>query len=149
MGTDLFEGGGQQVDWRRMEVLSKEWGEGFWSLEEVRSSLDKPGGILILQQDKKGIYGVIIAHVLQQEAELYFIYVIDRMRRNGISRELMTRFLSYCGEKRVERVFLEVRESNYSAIDLYRSFGFRICDRRKRYYSDSEDAFVMMHSPEA
>ena len=149
MGTDLFEGGDQQVDWLRMEVLSKEWGEGFWSLEEVRSSLDKPGGVLILQQDRKGIHGAIVAHVLLQEAELYFIYVVNSMRRNGISRGLMTRFLNYCGEKMVERVFLEVRESNYSAIDLYRSFSFRICDRRKGYYSDGEDAFVMMHSPEA
>ena len=39
---------------------------------------------------------------------------------------------------------LEVRESNYSAINLYESVGFKIYGKRKNYYADNhEDAYIM------
>ena len=40
--------------------------------------------------------------------------------------------------------FLEVRESNLAAQELYRRFGFEETGRRPRYYKDnSEDAILM------
>jgi len=44
----------------------------------------------------------------------------------------------------VERIFLEVRESNLIAQNLYSSMGFMEAGRRPMYYSDTkEDAIVM------
>jgi ribosomal-protein-alanine N-acetyltransferase len=42
-------------------------------------------------------------------------------------------------------VFLEVRPSNITAVELYEKLGFREIGRRPKYYTDSkEDALVMM-----
>ena len=43
----------------------------------------------------------------------------------------------------LENITLEVRESNYSAINLYKKFGFNECATRKNYYG-SEDAILMI-----
>ena len=40
--------------------------------------------------------------------------------------------------------YLEVRENNFAAIDLYNKFGFQQISLRKEYYSNGEDAIVMI-----
>ena len=40
--------------------------------------------------------------------------------------------------------YLEVRENNLAAINLYSKFGFKEMYRRKKYYSNGEDAMVMV-----
>ena len=40
-------------------------------------------------------------------------------------------------------VFLEVKRTNFPAINLYLGFGFEEIDIRKKYYIDGEDALVM------
>ena len=42
-----------------------------------------------------------------------------------------------------ERIMLEVRASNASAITLYEKFGYVKISVRKRYYADGEDADIM------
>ena len=41
-------------------------------------------------------------------------------------------------------VFLEVKRSNFPAINLYLHFGFEEIDIREEYYSDGEDAVIMV-----
>ena len=44
--------------------------------------------------------------------------------------------------------FLEVREGNLVAQEMYRKFGYENTGRRKRYYKDNdEDAILMTLSP--
>ena len=38
---------------------------------------------------------------------------------------------------------LEVRVSNSVAINLYKSFGYKILTTRKNYYENNEDAYLM------
>jgi ribosomal-protein-alanine N-acetyltransferase len=42
--------------------------------------------------------------------------------------------------------YLEVRESNYAAIKLYKKAGFIDLYKRKKYYRDGENAIVMVYS---
>lgn len=44
----------------------------------------------------------------------------------------------------LERIILEVRKSNQKAIRLYEKFDFRVVLVRQRYYSNGEDALVML-----
>ena len=41
-------------------------------------------------------------------------------------------------------VYLEVKRSNFPAINLYLNFGFEEIDIRNEYYSDGEDAVIMV-----
>jgi len=53
------------------------------------------------------------------------IAVLPDFRRKGIGKELLKKLLDILKEEGVEEVFLEVRESNIPAIELYRRFGFK------------------------
>ncbi len=44
----------------------------------------------------------------------------------------------------VKEVYLEVRESNQAASNLYQQLGYIIQKVSKRYYSDGESALIMV-----
>ena len=59
---------------------------------------------------------------------------------------MLSRLLNSLSDHKLESVFLEVRPSNKTAINLYGKNGFEIVGRRKNYYSTfngREDALVM------
>ena len=76
-----------------------------------------------------------------ERAEINYIYVKDEYRRYGIASELIKHMMKQ--NENLENITLEVRESNYSAINLYKKFGFNECATRKNYYA-SEDAILMI-----
>ncbi len=47
------------------------------------------------------------------------------------------------GKSGIDLVRLEMRPSNDVAYRLYRKYGFRVVERRRAYYRDGEDAWVM------
>jgi len=44
---------------------------------------------------------------------------------------------------KVKECYLEVRESNLPAVELYKKLGFEIARTIRNYYADGETAFVM------
>ena len=79
-------------------------------------------------------------------AEIVQIIVEPRYRKQGYGRMMMQAMLKQCAAAGVEAVTLEVRVSNTQAIAFYEQFEFEIVSRRKRYYQDGEDAWLMMKS---
>lgn len=61
-------------------------------------------------------------------------------QRRGLGRFLMTWAEVAYG---LQRIRLTVRASNQPAIALYKQIGYREVNRRRRYYMDGEDGFVM------
>lgn len=43
--------------------------------------------------------------------------------------------------------FLEVRESNTAALEMYRKFGYVEDGRREGYYKDNAEAAILMSAP--
>ena len=76
------------------------------------------------------------------------IAVHPELRGRGLSRKLMDQLEETAREKGAEALTLEVRKSNRTAIELYKSYGFRKEAVRKNYYHDpDEDAFIMWRRP--
>lgn len=86
---------------------------------------------------------------LIEEAELLSIAVSTDYQRQGLARLLFTQLMQGWQQKALKQVFLEVRESNHAAQNLYQSMGFVMTHRRRQYYSplqgigDREDAILM------
>jgi len=74
------------------------------------------------------------------EHEILNLAVDPSQRRRGIARALLFRVLA----KGSGTWYLEVRESNSAAINLYKSAGFKPAGRRPNYYGDSGEAAVVM-----
>ena len=65
-------------------------------------------------------------------------------RRGGVAGQLLDVFIRFAEGSGLAFLTLEVRESNYAAIALYGSRGFRGEGRRKNYYDHpKEDAIIM------
>ena len=91
-------------------------------------------------------YGVLL--FAPGEAQLLNLTVAPEVRRLGIGRALLGRFLADAGARGAEQCFLEVRVSNIPAIALYAREGFVPVARRIGYYPSAgaaprEDALVM------
>jgi ribosomal-protein-alanine N-acetyltransferase len=72
------------------------------------------------------------------------IAVMQDYRRIGIGRRLMEMGMQRVKESGATEMFLEVRVSNNSAIELYRSLGFKVAKVAEGYYRDGENAYLMV-----
>ena len=112
-----------------------------WSLESTISALQREDIFYkILFDEENDPIGYFIASSSYEEAELYRIAVLPSHRSMGLGKRLMEDFLNGC-PKEVEKIFLEVRESNAAAVKLYEKSGFEIISRRKNYYGN-EDGLI-------
>ena len=75
-------------------------------------------------------------------ADIEDVFVIPEERGKKISSSLADKTLKDLKEKGVREVFLEVREKNSVARNLYEKFGFNIVSVRKKYYNDGENAVI-------
>ncbi|MBI4760828.1 MAG: ribosomal protein S18-alanine N-acetyltransferase [Chloroflexota bacterium] len=90
------------------------------------------------------IVGMLVAWLLVDEAHIATLAVHPAYRRRGIARKLLSHALRSMAKEGAVSSFLEVRESNIAAQELYRQFGYEAVGRRKRYYKDTnEDAILM------
>ncbi|MEO8311797.1 MAG: ribosomal protein S18-alanine N-acetyltransferase [Caldimonas sp.] len=93
------------------------------------------------------LIGYCVAMAGVDEMHLLNITVAPAARRRGHARRLLAELVQQCRLRQASRLWLEVRESNAQARDVYRQLGFAPVGRRKGYYPASEgrreDAVVM------
>ena len=69
--------------------------------------------------------------------EILAIATVEEYRNKGIAQELLAKI-------RIKNIFLEVRESNQTAINFYKKNNFKEISIRKNYYSEpTENAIIM------
>jgi ribosomal-protein-alanine acetyltransferase len=87
------------------------------------------------------VAGFLVArNVADGENELLNLAVRPEFRRQGVARRLVA---SLIGDMRSE-IFLEVRESNRAARNLYKSMDFKEVSRREKYYESPAEAAIVM-----
>ncbi len=88
--------------------------------------------------------GYLIMQIVGMDAEIQSLAVDPRWQRHGFGHALLADSLSLAVNRRLHRLFLEVRASNLAAQQFYLHRGFEIYGRRTRYYhSPVEDALLM------
>jgi ribosomal-protein-alanine N-acetyltransferase len=89
------------------------------------------------------IVAFAVGRIVAGEAEVLNVAVLKSHRQIGLAKALVTTLLSEFERESVTRVFLEVRESNYAASELYRRMGFSAVGRRPGYYQDPSEAALI------
>ncbi len=74
------------------------------------------------------------------------VAVDPAFRRQGLGQRLLEYALEYSRKLGASRVELEVRTGNETAIALYQKYGFEIRELLPCYYSNGEDAFLMVRA---
>lgn len=114
-----------------------------WSRGDFADGL-RSGWAIYVAENGDEVAGYIVGRAAVDEAEILNLGVALPARRRGFGSALVRRLLEDFAEGGVRSVFLEVRESNHAAQQLYQSFGFVTVGRRRRYYQrPMEDAVVL------
>ena len=134
----------QTSDLECIEDLEKLCFKEPWNLKQLKNELDlNPfSNGWILKQDHHIVAYAFLWETFEM-AQLARIGVDPKYRNKGLAKEMMNKLFEIALSNGCEYMTLEVRESNLSAIGLYRSIGFEKVNVAKGYYSDNENAIVM------
>ena len=117
-----------------------------WPASAFQGIHENPAVHFTLARAREGgaLAGYVVAWFAADQGELANLAVDPSMRRQGVGSILLDAVLDDAGSRGTTALFLEVRESNRAARELYGSRNFVEVGRRKRYYrSPVEDALIL------
>ena len=121
-----------------------------WSERDIFSYVCMTGGMCYTALSEGKVIAYIIGRLIAPEGEIYRIATKPSHRRRGIAYRLLDFAAKTERGHGLEVLFLEVREGNVPARNLYRSYGFREMGERKNYYKDPvENAVIMVKAHSA
>ncbi|HSK88940.1 MAG TPA: ribosomal protein S18-alanine N-acetyltransferase [Anaerolineales bacterium] len=91
------------------------------------------------------VVGMIVVWLLVDEAHVATLATHPDFRRQGVAKRLLSHALLHLIEEGAQSSFLEVRESNLAAREMYRKFGYEEAGRRRRYYRDNDEDAILMN----
>ena len=116
-----------------------------WPERSFRFELtDNPASRCWVAEVDHAVVGMIVAWLLAGEVHIATIATHPDFRRQRIASRLLLHTLSQAREEGALSSFLEVRESNLAAQEMYRKFGYEVAGRRKRYYRDNDEDAILM-----
>lgn len=131
--------------WNKVKQLDQEfpfpWSENAW--EELRKNWQ--GHLLLLLRCEDDVVGFVLFGLGNDAlAHLYKIVVRLDCRGRGFGRKLLKFAIDQLQRISFEKIFLEVEESNSSAINLYKSFGFSQLHLAKNFYGPGRHGIKML-----
>ncbi len=118
-----------------------------WSRNMLAEELDNALSAYLVALDREdgsvvGYAGLMVTG--GDEGYITNVAVRPESRRGGVASALLDVFIDFAKGNNLAFLTLEVRASNYGAIALYGSRGFRGVGRRPNYYEHpKEDAVIM------
>jgi len=113
-----------------------------WSKEQLSWELNsQPVAENYVMIARGNMVGYLFSHVVDDDVQILNIAIDIPFQHKGYGEQLLSYFLDQFNTD--SSIHLEVRKSNFPAINLYLKFGFHETGTRKGYYSDGEDAIIM------
>lgn len=136
--------------------LTKSCGLSLWMENDYREELNRNDSRQIVSVLDQKIIGIIILRLINknsftdsgynkfEEAEILTFGVSPGFQNKGIGNNLLDKALKDCANFEVKEIWLEVRESNYKAINFYQKNKFFFQYIRQNYYQNPfENALIM------
>jgi len=98
----------------------------------------------IEHEKSREIVAITVVWIILDEAHIGTFAVHPDWQQKGIGRQFMANICKELYEAQIIKIFLEVRESNTNAINLYRHFGFKVDGERRNYYRDNSETAILM-----
>ena len=115
-----------------------------WSEKSVMETVQQKQSVCFAAEKAGHLLGYLLAYHAADEAEIARIAVQKEARRQGAAGKLMQALEHYCEEHKMEKLLLDVRESNEAARSFYTKNGFVEDGIRQGFYTNpSEDAVLM------
>jgi ribosomal-protein-alanine acetyltransferase len=124
----------------RQALTAAHWPESSYAAFFENGSPDR---ISLVADQEGSLRGFLIARIVGDECELENVVVAESSQRRGLGSTLIRALGGAARDRKVARIFLEVRESNAAARGLYEKCGFAISGRRASYYPDPREDAVL------
>lgn len=116
-----------------------------WPAREFLYELhENPYAVIYLYEENGEILGYLDHWILFEQAEIADVGVRKDHQHEGIGTKLMEYAVSQSIQAGCENLSLEVRISNLHAIAFYEKSGFINAAKRRHYYENGEDAYLMV-----
>ncbi|MBN2412908.1 ribosomal protein S18-alanine N-acetyltransferase [candidate division KSB1 bacterium] len=115
-----------------------------WSRSSFEAELlhDYSKCLVVCNENTRIAYTVF--WIIEDELHIANLAVRESYRGLGIASWIMDIIFTIAHDYNIKIMHLEVRKSNFKAINLYQKYGFEIAGIRKNYYeSENEDAILM------
>src|SRR3990167_770433 len=115
-----------------------------WSTQQLREALTHHVILLACQNEIPA--GFLCFSDQTDHYDILQLAVATPYQRQGIASALIQKMIAIisASAKNTPKIFLEVRNSNLAAIQLYQKMGFTLIGERKKYYRDGEDAMTLL-----
>jgi len=80
---------------------------------------------------------------LIRKGHVVSLAVIPKARRKGVASALLNSAMDGMCSYKAKQIYLEVRVTNETGVNLYKKVGLEVTRTIPGYYSDGEDAYVM------
>jgi ribosomal-protein-alanine N-acetyltransferase len=117
-----------------------------WQRDTFLELIGRPNlELLVMEHAAAGIVGYAVLWCILDQGELANLAIVPGMRSRGLGTRLLESVVDVARRRGVETMYLEVRDSNAAALELYRRFGFSQVGLRRGYYDrPKEDARILM-----
>ena len=115
---------------------------GLWNLQQWEEELKKNYVFAFACFKDYKIIGVCVSQIIFCNAELTYFSIHPIFRRKGLGTELFKEILKEFKMFEIEKIMLEVSDTNLAALNFYHSFGFETINIREKYYKDGANALL-------
>jgi [ribosomal protein S18]-alanine N-acetyltransferase len=116
-----------------------------WSAQSFAELIVSPGVEAQLYYAGDEPVGFSLVRSVCDEAELISLAIDPSSQRQGFARGIMQQLQMRLIDQKIARIFLEVRQDNQKAIQLYRALNFEKIGERRAYYQTMDGKRVDAH----
>ena len=113
-----------------------------WTKEQLKDCISDKSMIFLIKHQGNETIGFLIAQNLVDSINILLIATKNEFQKLGIASELILELEKISKEQNINKIWLEVKETNTSAVKFYENQNFKYLTKRKRYYKEGEDALI-------
>lgn len=133
-----------EVDADQVACLEADIFSDAWTINSIQETLRQKQAFIAVAEMEGRIVGYCILYYVLDEGEIARIAVDKTTRKQGVGKGILDYVSDSCKKLGVERLLLDVRESNEIARRFYERYGFAVDGIRKNFYEQPKEHAVLM-----
>ena len=121
------------------KIFSTSW-DPLW----IREKINNENAIYWVKKEDDEIVGYLAIQFVAEDIEILGLGVLEDYRGKGYASDMLFAMMNHLKQYNYNKVFLEVRDSNNVAKNLYSKFNFNRSGTRLNYYKDENAALYEM-----
>ena len=121
------------------KIFSTSW-DPLW----IREKINNENAVYWVKKEDDEIVGYLAIQFVGEDIEILGLGVLEDYRGKGYASDMLFAMMNYLKQYNYNKVFLEVRDSNNVAKNLYSKFNFNRSGTRLNYYKDENAALYEM-----